>query len=187
MKKPTTMTLTSGPHAVTITQVDRTAQPLPECERRVRILRGLQRLTSEAAQLGRCDAAQRAQTLVDEATRIVGQLCDIEAAIAAPRVNHVAAAAADAGKLLMKQLPGIFANAGEAQAWAIGHLPLSAARRQAGQDELQKTRLGQQRHGLRQSFWRAVESAALLVAARCSGTYDGGKCLDEAEHCGRFI
>jgi hypothetical protein len=180
------MTLTSGPHAVTITQVDRGAKPLPECERRGRILRGLQRLTSEAKQLGRTDAAQRAQVLIDEAVRIVGQLTDIESAIAAPRENHVGKAAAAAAKTLLKSLPGIFANAGEAAAWAIGHLPLTEARRQAGQDELAKTRLAQQRHGLRQSFWRTVEQAALLVA-RCSGTNDSGKCVDECEATGRFV
>ena len=187
MKKPTTNIVTSGPHAVKITAVDRSAKPLGEPERRGRILRGLQRLTDEARQLGRDDAAQRAQVLVDEAVRLVGQLTDIEAAIAAPRVNHVAAAGADAAKTLMKSLPGIFANAGEAQAWAIGHLPLTEARRQAGRDELEKTRLGQQRHGLRQAFWRAAEAAALLVAARVSASLDAGKCLDEAEHVGRFI
>lgn len=186
MKKETHI-VTSGPRAVRVTQVDRGAKPLPECERRARILRGLQRLTDEARQLGRTDAAQRAQTLVDEATRIVAQLADVESAINEPRVSHVAAAAADAAKTLMKQLPAIFANATEAAAWAIGHLPLTEARRQAGLDELQKTRLGQQRHGLRQSFWKAAEAAALIVAARCSGTNDGGKCLDECEHCGRFV
>ncbi len=187
MKKPVTNIVTSGPHAVKITQVDRNAKPLPECERRARILRGLQRLTDEAAQLGRADAAQRAQVLVGEATRIVGTLTDVEAAISEPRKNHVALAADAAGKLLMKQLPGCFANAGEAAAWAAAHLPLTEARRQAGRDELAKTRLGRQRHGLRQSFWRAAESAALLVAARCSGTNDAGLCLDEAERVGRFI
>ena len=185
MKKlETHMLLTKG---VRVAITDRNAKPIGEPERRGRILRGLQRLTDEARQLGREDAAARAQVLIDEAVRIVGTLTDIESAINEPRVNHVGLAGADAAKTLMKALPGIFANAGEAQAWAIGHLPLSAARRQAGQDELQKTRLGQQRHGLRQSFWRAVESAALLVAARCSGTYDAGKCVDEAEHVGRFI
>ena len=178
------MLVTKG---VRVAITDRNAKPIGEPERRRTILRGLQRLTSEAAQLGRTDAAAKAQTLVDEATRLVGQLCDIEAAIAEPRENHVGKAASGAARVLMKQLPGIFANAGEAQAWACSHLPLTAARRQAGQDELAKTRLGQQRHTLRQKFWRAVEAAALLVAARCSGTYDAGKCVDEAEHVGRFI
>jgi len=187
MKKLETHIITSGPHAVKITAVDRSAKPLGEPERRARLLRGLQRLTSEAAQLGREKAASEAQTLIDEAARIVGALTDIEAAIAAPRENHVGKAAAAAAKTLLKALPGIFANAGEASAWACSHLPLTEARRAAGQDELQKTRLGQQRHVARQAFWKAVESAALIVAARCSGTYDGGKCLDEAEHCGRFL
>ena len=187
MKRPVTHIITSGPHAVKITAVDRSAKPLPEPEKRARILRGLQRLTSEAKQTGRDGAAAKAQTLVDEATRLVGTLTDIEAAIAAPRENHVGKAAAAAAKTLMKSLPGIFENAGEAQAWACSHLPLTAARRQAGQDELEKTRLSQQRHVARQSFWKAVESAALLVAARCSGTNDAGRCLDEAEHVGRFI
>ena len=187
MKKPTTMTLTSGPHAVKITAVDRSAKPLGEPERRARILRGLQRLTSEAKQIGHDGAAQRAQVLVDEASRLVGTLTDIEAAIAAPRKNHVAAAAADAAKTLLKSLPGCFANAGEAAAWACSHLPLTEARRQAGRDELERTRLSQRRHVLRQSFWRATEAAALLVAARVSGMCDGGRCLDECEHVGRFI
>ena len=187
MKKPVTNIITSGPNAVKVTQVDRGAKPLPEPERRARILRGLQRLADEARQLGREKAASEAQTLVDEATRIVGQLTDVESAIAEPRKNHVGAAANDAAKTLMKQLPGIFANAGEAAAWACSHLPLTEARRQAGQDELEKTRLGQQRHGLRQAFWKAVEQAALIVAARCSGTYDAGKCVDEAERVGRFV
>jgi len=171
---------------VKVTQVDRNAKPIPEPERRARILRGLQRLASEAEQIGRTDAAQRAQGLIDEAVRIVGTLTDVESAIAEPRKNHVGLAANDAAKTLMKALPGIFANAGEAQAWAIGHLPLTEARRQAGQDELAKTRLAQQRHGLRQSFWRTVEQAALLVA-RCSGTNDSGKCVDECEATGRFV
>jgi hypothetical protein len=181
------MTLTSGPNAVRVTQVDRGAKPLPEPERRARILRGLQRLTDEAQQLGREKAASEAQTLIDQAVVIVGQLTDIEAAIAAPRKNHVAAAAADAAKTLLKSLPGCFANAGEAAAWACSHLPLTEARRQAGRDELERTRLSQRRHVLRQSFWRATEAAALLVAARVSGMCDGGKCLDEAERVGRFI
>ena len=187
MKKPTTMTLTSGPHAVKITAVDRSAKPLGEPERRARILRGLQRLTSEAKQIGRDGAAQRAQVLVDEASRLVGTLTDIEAAIAAPRENHVGKAAAAAARVLMKQLPGCFDSVQEASAWACSHLPLTEARRQAGRDELEKTRLGQQRHGLRQAFWRAAEAAALLVAARVSASLDAGKCLDEAEHVGRFI
>jgi hypothetical protein len=186
MKKPVTMILTSGPNAVRITAVDRNAKPLPECERRARILRGLQRLTNEARQLDREQAAAKAQTLVDEATRIVGTLTDVESAIAAPRENHVGKAAADAARVLVKSLPGIFANAGEAAGWAIGHLPLAEARRASGRDRIEKTRLEQQRHGLRQSFWRATGQAALLVA-RCSGTYDSGKCLDEAESVGRFI
>ena len=185
MKKlETHMLLTKG---VRVAITDRNAKPIGEPERRGRILRGLQRLTDEARQVGRERAASEAQTLVDEATRIVGQLTDIESAIAEPRENHVGKAAADAARVLVKQLPGCFASVIEAQAWACSHLPLSAARRQAGQDELQKMRMGQQRHELRQSFWRAVESAALLVAARCSGTYDAGKCVDEAERVGRFI
>ena len=184
MKKETHMLLTKG---VRVAITDRNAKPIGEPERRARILRGLQRLTSEAKQLGRDDAAAKAQTLVDEATRIVGQLCDIEAAIAEPRENHVGKAVAGAARVLVKQLPGCFASISEAQAWACSHLPLSAARRQAGQDELAKTRLGQQRHTLRQSFWRAVESAALLVATRVSGTNDSGLCLDECERVGRFI
>ena len=81
MKKETHMLLTKG---VRVTITDRNAKPIPEPERRARILRGLQRLTDEARQLGRDDAAAKAQTLVDEATRIVGQLCDIEAAINEP-------------------------------------------------------------------------------------------------------
>ena len=184
MKKETHMLLTKG---VRVTITDRSAKPIPEPERRARILRGLQRLTSEARQLGRDDAAAKAQTLVDEATRIVGQLCDIEAAINAPRENHVGKAAADAARVLMKQLPGCFDSVQEASGWAAAHLPLSAARRQAGQDELEKTRLGQRRHVARQAFWKATEQAALIVAARCSGTNDSGKCVDEAEHCGRFL
>ena len=187
MKRPVTNIVTSGPRAVRVTQVDRSAKPIGEPERRGRILRGLQRLTDEARQLGREKAASEAQGLIDEAVRLVGQLCDIEAAINEPRVNHVGKAAVDAARVLMKQLSGCFASVSEAQAWAIGHLPLTEARRQAGQDELAKTRLGHQRHGLRQAFWKATEQAALIVAARCSGTYDGGKCLDECEHVGRFI
>jgi len=187
MKKPVTNIITAGPNAVRVTQVDRRAKPLPEPERRARILRGLQRLTDEARQLGRDGAAQRAQVLIAEATRIVAQLCDVESAIAEPRKNHVGLAADAAGKLLMRQLPGCFDSVQEASGWAAAHLPLSAARRQAGQDELEKTRLGQQRHTLRQSFWRATEQAALLVAARCSGTFDAGLCLDECERVGRFV
>lgn len=187
MKRPVTNIITSGPNAVKVTAVDRSAKPIGEPERRGRILRGLQRLTDEARQLGRDDAAQRAQVLVDEAVRLVGQLTDIESAINEPRVNRVGLAAADAARVLLKSLPGCFANATEAAAWACSHLPLTAARQQAGQDELQKTRLGQQRHTLRQAFWRATEQAAMLVAARVSGTYDGGKCVDEAEHVGRFV
>ena len=187
MKKPVTNIITSGPHAVRVTQVDRGAKPIPETEKRARILRGLQRLTSEAQQLGREKAASEAQTLIDEAVRIVGTLTDVEAAIAEPRENHVGKAAADAARVLMKALPGCFASISEASAWAAANLPLAEARRAAGRDELEKTRLGQQRHGLRQSFWRAVEAAALLVAARVSASLDAGKCLDEAEHVGRFI
>jgi len=185
MKKlETHMLVTKG---VRVAITDRNAKPIGEPERRRTILRGLQRLTSEAAQLGRTGAAAKAQTLVDEATRLVGQLCDIEAAIAEPRENHVGKAAAAAARVLVKQLPGCFASISEASAWACSHLPLTEARRAAGRDELQKTRLGQQRHTLRQAFWKATEQAALLVAARCSGTYDGGLCLDEAEHVGRFV
>jgi len=178
------MQLTKG---VRVAITDRNAKPIPEPERRARILRGLQRLTDEAKQLGRDGAAAKAQTLVDEATRIVGTLCDIESAINAPRVNHVGKAAADAARVLMKALPGCFASISEASAWAAAHLPLTEARRQAGQDELQKTRLGQQRHVARQSFWKATEQAALLVAARVSASLDAGKCVDECEHVGRFI
>jgi len=186
MKKlETHMLVTKG---VRVAITDRNAaKPIGEPERRARTLRGLQRLTSEAAQLGRTDAAAKAQTLVDEATRLVGQLCDIEAAIAEPRENHVGKAAAAAARVLVKQLPGCFDSVQEASGWAIGHLPLTAARRQAGQDELAKTRLGQQRHTLRQAFWRSAEQAALLVAARVSASLDAGKCLDEAERVGRFI
>jgi hypothetical protein len=187
MKKPQTHVNLSMCGKTISVGVNHQQQPMiTDAERRARILRGLQRLTNEARQLDREQAAAKAQTLVDEATRIVGTLTDVESAIAAPRENHVGKAAADAARVLVKSLPGIFANAGEAAGWAIGHLPLAEARRASGRDRIEKTRLEQQRHGLRQSFWRATGQAALLVA-RCSGTYDSGKCLDEAESVGRFI
>jgi len=188
MKKPETHVNLSMCGKTISVGVNHQQQPMiTDAERRGRILRGLQRLTSEARQLDREQAAAKAQGLIDEAVRIVGQLTDIEAAIAEPRVNRVAAAGADAAKVLVKQLPGCFASISEASAWACTHLPLTEARRAAGRDELQKTRLGQQRHELRQAFWKATEQAALLVAARVSASFDGGKCLDECEHCGRFI
>ena len=188
MKKPETHVNLSMCGKTISVGVNHQQQPMiTDAERRGRILRGLQRLTSEARQLDREQAAAKAQGLIDEATRLVGALTDVEAAIAAPRENHVGKAAAAAARVLVKQLPGCFDSVQEASGWAIGHLPLTAARRQAGQDELAKTRLGQQRHTLRQAFWRSAEQAALLVAARVSASLDAGKCLDEAERVGRFI
>ena len=165
----------------------KTTPPLPENERRARILRGAHRLTEQLRQEdGRPERIKQAQAFLDEATRLHSELCGIEAELAEPLQRHLPEAAAAAGRALLKTLPG-FASLAEATAWAAANLPLTEARRADALEREKKNSLSQKRHTLKRAFWGASEQAAAIVAIHTSHLNDLGRAIDEVEAAGKFI
>lgn len=136
-----------------------------EKERRHDAVNGLRRLAKRKARAGQEDQAAKLERHAKDAAAALKLYEEQTKLLEARRPDPLDDAATEAGKKVMKTLPG-FADLDEARAWALRNLPLTAARHEASAIADRYYHASRDRTDTLDRYWSAVSAGARLATGK---------------------